>query len=803
MPLSSTPRDLSVAPAPASWLERLKAAYDLVHTSEAFDGPQARYFRARQIQSVLRLLPLVLLGNAVNCVAIIALFWEQVQPYWLVAWGIFVIGGLSLGSTIWRGMLRGGGRPWASRKALNVLTLQVSLYAVAWASMPVGLFQVADHPSQMLIATVVVGMLCAGGFILSPHVEAAGTYVLMIAVAAGIGLWRSQYATYFAIWGVLFIYAATMLAMVVSSARVFMSRVRADAEAERQAQLVDLLLKDFEEHASDWLWEVGADGRLRHVSARLAHSLQTTDRELQRLPFADFLRQRMPLQLADAADAHELLARCLKRPVSFKELELPLQVGHEVRWCSLTAKPLHDEQGQHVGWRGVGSDITLAHRAREELARLANVDSLTGLANRYCFGRELQDALLRAREEAREYALLFIDLDNFKTINDSLGHAIGDKLLRHVGARLKTLGPTGSVLARLGGDEFALLVPKGGDDLWVDDLARKILTAISEPFQLDEVQVSAKTSVGIACFPRDGRDPDHLLKRADLALYAAKAAGRNTSRFFDPVLEESANTRVRLQQELGAALAKEQFEVMYQPQVNVRTGQVSGFEALVRWQHAERGLISPGDFIPVAEETGQIVPLGTWVLRQSCMEATRWPAHLRVAVNLSAVQFRSTSVVDLVEQALADSGLPASRLELEITESALIDDHDGAQATLMALRERGVRVALDDFGTGYSSLAYLRRFSMDKLKIDGMFVRHLATDMDAQAVVTAIISLAKALRLTTTAECVETAEQLALLRALGCDDIQGYLMARPLHAGQVPEFLGRENLMSVMHHGAR
>ncbi len=799
MPLSSTPRDLNVAPPPTSWLERLKAAFTLVHTSEAIDGPQARYFRARQIQSVLRLLPLVLLGNAVNCVAIIALFWNQVQPHWLVAWGIFVIGGLSLGSTIWRGMLRGGARPWASRKALNILTLQVCLYAIAWAAMPVTLFQFAEHSAQMLIATVVVGMLCAGGFILSPHVEAAVAYVLMLALAAAYGLANTPFASFPAIWAVLFIYAATMMAMVISSARVFMSRARADAEAERQAQLVDLLLKDFEEHASDWLWEVSSDGRLRHVSARLAQSLQTTDRELSRMPFVDFLRQRMPADRADALDAHELLSRCLQRPVSFKELELPLQVGHEVRWCSLTAKPLHDEQGAHIGWRGVGSDITLAHRAREELARLANVDSLTGLANRYCFSRELQDALLRARDEAREYAVLFVDLDNFKNINDSLGHAIGDKLLRHVGARLKSIESQGVLLARLGGDEFALLVPKQGDDLWVDDLARRILLAIGEPFQLDEVQVAVKTSVGIACFPRDGRDPDHLLKRADLALYAAKAAGRNTSRFFDPVFEESANTRVRLQQELGVALAKEEFEVLYQPQVNLHTGEVSGFEALVRWQHTERGLISPGDFIPVAEETGQIVPLGTWVLRQSCVEARNWPAHLRVAVNLSAVQFRSSSVVDLVEQALADSGLPASRLELEITESALIDDHEGAQATLMALRERGVRVALDDFGTGYSSLAYLRRFTMDKLKIDGMFVRHLATDPDAQAVVTAIISLAKALRLSTTAECVETDEQLCLLRALGCDDIQGYLAARPLHTHQIPEFLSRENL--ITHRG--
>ena len=789
----STSRELTPLPASASWMDRLKAAYHLVHASEAVDGPQARYFRGRQIQSVLRLLPLVILGNAVNGAAIVALFWDKVAPHWLLTWAAFVVGGLSLGSTIWRGMLRGGANPWASRQSLNILTAHVLLFSLVWSIMPVMVFQGAEHHAQMLLATVVVGMLCAGGFILSPHVESACAHVLVITLACVVGILMSDYARFPALWAVLLIYAGTMLAMVTSNARVYMSRVRADAEAERQAQLVDLLLKDFEEHASDWLWEIAADGRLGHVSLRLTQSLQTTERELVRQPFTEFLRSRLPPGRADAVEALALLERCLQRPNSFKELELALLVGGEVRWCSLTAKPLHDDQGTHVGWRGVGSDITLAHRAREELARLANVDALTGLANRYCFNRELQDALLRAREQGREYALLFVDLDNFKTINDSLGHAVGDKLLRHVGLRLRSVLDEGLVLARLGGDEFALLMPMVGDDLWLDGMARRILQIIGEPFQLDEVQVSVRTSVGMACFPRDGRDPDQLLKRADLALYAAKAAGRNTSRFFDPVFEENANTRVRLQQELGVALAREQFAVVYQPQVNLKSGQVTGFEALVRWQHAERGLIGPGEFIPVAEETGQIVPLGTWVLRESCKQAMSWPDHLRVAVNLSAVQFKSSSVVDMVEQALRDSGLAPHRLEVEITETALIDDHEGAQATLMALRERGVRVALDDFGTGYSSLAYLRRFSMDKLKIDGMFVRHLANDPDAQAVVTAIISLAKALRLSTTAECVETREQLELLRALGCDDTQGYLLSRPLPADQVGAFL-------VQHH---
>ena len=527
------------------------------------------------------------------------------------------------------------------------------------------------------------------------------------------------------------------------------------------------------------------------MSARQAQALALRPGSLSQVSFLDLLEARQPPDLPEAREAHAKLKGCMTQWQSFRDLEMPVVVGGELRWWSLTAKPLVDERGAPAGWRGVGSDITEARRARDELARLANVDALTGLANRYRFGRELSRLHEVDAGQAPTCALLFLDLDNFKNINDSLGHAVGDQLLRCVGDRLRGMVREGTVLARLGGDEFALLLWSHTDPLAVDTLCRHILEMLSEPYQLEDVRVEVRASIGIALAPRDGSDPESLLKCADLALYAAKAGGRNTYRFFDSAMAENARARVRLQHELGVALANEQFAVHYQPQYHLGTRQVIGFEALVRWQHSERGLIGPGEFIPVAEETGQIVPLGTWVLRQACRDAVHWPGHLRVSVNLSAVQFRSSSVVDVVDMALADSGLPPERLELEVTESALIEDHEGAQATLMALRSRGIRVALDDFGTGYSSLAYLRRFPMDKLKIDGMFVRSLDSDQDAQAVVTAIIRLAKALRLDTTAEGVETQEQMVMLRALGCDDVQGYLVSRPIPAAQVAPYLAR------------
>lgn len=775
------------------WRPRWEAARNAVTAHESIDGPQAAHFRAMQITAVRRLFPLVILGNVVNTVAIAATFWGHIGTLWLALWSAVVVLGLGVAQVWWGTFLRRSaqGRVTASPRAMRTLTVQVAAYAAIWMVVPVSVFPSADHSGEMLLGTVTVGMLCAGGFILSAHVRAACAYVAIMALGSMLALMMSHYATQVALLSLLVVYGGTIMAMVVASARVYMSRLRAEAETERQTQLIDLLLRDFEEHASDWLWETGVHGQLRHVSARQAQALALRPGSLAQVSFLDLLEARLPTDLPEALEAHARLKGCMTQWQAFRDLEMPVMVGGEQRWWSLTAKPLVDERGAPAGWRGVGSDITEARRARDELARLANVDALTGLANRYRFGRELSRLNELGEGQAPNCALLFLDLDNFKNINDSLGHAVGDQLLRCVGDRLRGMVRDGTVLARLGGDEFALLLWTHTDPLAVDTLCRHMLEALGEPYQLQDVRVEVRASIGIALAPRDGSDPESLLKCADLALYAAKAGGRNTYRFFETAMAENARARVRLQHELGVALAKEQFAVHYQPQYHLLTREVIGFEALVRWQHSERGLIGPGEFIPVAEETGQIVPLGTWVLRQACRDAVHWPAHLRVSVNLSAVQFRSSSVVDVVDMALADSGLPPDRLELEVTESALIEDHEGAQATLMALRSRGIRVALDDFGTGYSSLAYLRRFPMDKLKIDGMFVRSLDSDQDAQAVVTAIIRLAKALRLDTTAEGVETKEQMVMLRALGCDDVQGFLISRPMPAGQVMPYLAR------------
>jgi diguanylate cyclase (GGDEF)-like protein/PAS domain S-box-containing protein len=782
---------------PDHWRQHWQALMDEVTPEEAIDGPLAGHFRARQIQALLSVLPLVMLGNAFNTMTLCWTFWGRISRPWLAVWCVAVTLSLTLAGFWWKRLMTSGPRPVATRSATHFIAAQVMVFAGIWSALPIWVFPTSDHTGAMLIATVTVGMICSGAFTLSPIVPAATAYLAVFGVSCMIGLGLSDYGSSGALMLLLVVYLAVMAGVVYTNGRALMGRLRAEGEAERQKQLIDLLLRDFEEHASDWLWEISPTGHLRHVSVRLAQSFGLAPRVLLQRTLVDLLGDMLPPDDDEASAALARLTTFIRLGQPFRDLEIPVEVGHEIHWWSLSAKPLHDEQGRAAGWRGVGSDVTQARRTRDELARLANFDALTGLANRHQFSAVLNRLAQDPGTPERPCALLFLDLDNFKQINDTLGHAVGDQLLRRVGARLKSCLADGDVLARLGGDEFALLSWRYASVDDVSALAERLLVLLGEPCQLDDVMVEVRASIGVALAPRDGRDPQSLLQCADLALYAAKAAGRNTYRFFDAQMAESARARVRLQQELGHALTAQQFTLHFQPQMKLGTSEVIGFEALVRWQHSERGLIGPGEFIAVAEETGQIVPLGNWVLMEACRIATGWPAHLRVAVNLSAVQFRSSAVLDLVDEALIKSGLAPERLELEITESALIEDHDGAQATLVALRSRGVRVAMDDFGTGYSSLAYLKRFPLDKLKIDGMFVRSLGVDPDAQAVVTAIISLARALRLDTTAEGIETVEQLVMLRALGCDDVQGYLISRPMPGSEVAAYLERTSLATA------
>ncbi len=429
-------------------------------------------------------------------------------------------------------------------------------------------------------------------------------------------------------------------------------------------------------------------------------------------------------------------------------------------------------------------------RAEARISHMAHHDALTDLPNRSRFGQDLRRALAD-RRPAEAAAVLCLDLDRFKTVNDTLGHPVGDALLKQVAERLRACAGDGATVARLGGDEFAVIQAGVRQPVGATSLAERIAAALAVPFEVDGFQVVAGTSIGIALAPGDGATDEALLKCADLALYRAKEEGRGTHRFFEHAMDARMQERRRLELDLRRALPNREFELHYQPLVNIRTDAVCGFEALLRWNHPVRGSVPPADFIPLAEETGEIEAIGDWVLRTACREAATWPAGVKVAVNLSPLQFR-TPLVAAVTDALAASGLDPERLELEITETLMLQDSDTILSMLHQIRALGVRIAMDDFGTGYSSLSYLRKFPFDKVKIDQSFVRDIGRMDGSEAIVRAVTDLSAGLGMSTTAEGVETAEQLAYLRLEGCVEAQGYLISRPRPAADVPAMLARD-----------
>jgi diguanylate cyclase (GGDEF)-like protein len=455
------------------------------------------------------------------------------------------------------------------------------------------------------------------------------------------------------------------------------------------------------------------------------------------------------------------------------------------RIVAVSQRPMQDG-----GWVAVHEDITERRRAEAKIAHLARHDMLTNLPNRVLFREQLETEFGRI-QPGRGFAVHCLDLDHFKTVNDTLGHPIGDELLKLVAARLIAAVPSTDFIARIGGDEFAVVQTDVVKPEQCSLLALRIVEQISEPYDIDGRHIVIGTSIGIAIAPGDGTNPDVLLKNADMALYLAKGEGRGTHRFFEGEMDKRLQARHALEIDLRKAITSGEFELYYQPIIELQSGKVTCFEALLRWNHPERGMIPPLEFIPLAEETGLILPLGEWVLRTACQQASKWPKQIGVAVNLSATQFKGRNIVQIAVNALAMSGLAAERLDLEITESVLLQDEANTLTILHQLREIGVQISMDDFGTGYSSLAYLRNFPFDRIKIDRSFVRDMLVRKDCRAIVRAVVGLARSLGITTIIEGIETKEQLETAQADGCDLGQGYIFSKPMPEREVAAFLAK------------
>ena len=659
------------------------------------------------------------------------------------------------------------------------------MLSALWATLPWPVFSNGSPSAQILIAGMMLGLVAGGGFVLTPLAPAAIVFTVIIGVSTSAAVAQMHDPLALLLAALMAGYTIVTVAAVVLGARRSAGALRAEREAERQGQLVALLLKDFESQSADVMWETDAAGRLVRITPKLTALMRLDDEVAgKRSLLGWFERQARD---AEARHAVAQLRAAFGTGQAFRQRGVPVTIAGSQRRWSITARPLVDESGVDQGWRGVITDITMEHDAQSRMQQLALVDSLTGLANRTHLRDKLQHKLASAA--GRPAALLCLNMDHFKRINDMFGHAAGDAVLRETARRLRKLVRASDVVARAGGDEFAVLL----DDLAGEDDAlrfgQRVVAELNRAFPSDAGPISSSASVGVVTIPGHGASVDELLANADLALSTAKASGRARAELFRTDMGERLRLRITMERDLRQAVARKELRLHWQPQVDTMQWRISGCEALLRWQHSELGLVPPMNFIPLAEETGLIVELGEWVLNEACRVGAHKLPGLMVAVNVSPIQVVRDDFVNVVRKVLAASGLPAQRLEIEITESLFIDASPKALRNLETLRQMGVRVALDDFGTGYSSLAYLRQFPFDTLKIDRAFVRELVTQHDARAIVRSIVELASALGMSTVAEGVEEPAQYELLRRAGCAGVQGFLIARPMLIEQVGEML--------------
>jgi len=688
------------------------------------------------------------------------------------------LGGLILiGLGLWFATI---GRP-PSRFAPHIVVRSAALLIVAttalWGTFVVFGRGQAIENSALLGFAVVGGTLAVPIALLSfPALTVLGGIGCVVAVAM---LWGDPIST---IAATVLVFCAVHLSLRRATDRVKQldRRIAIDWNAQRAARFIE----EFEQAGRGWFWETTGRGALSYVSDQLAADLKTPATELIGRPFSDLIGN----DDSDGAETSErTLGFHLSARLPFTDVTVRAKTAADI-WWSLSGTPSFDEYGRFLGFRGIGTDLTEQRRSEEEINRLAKYDSLTGLPNRNLMRRTLDEALqAKSGVPGTGCALFLIDLDRFKNVNDTLGHPVGDALLKQVAQRLTSVIGQKGQIGRLGGDEFKAVLA-GQDEAALASLAERLIQQVSMPYMIEGHNISIGASVGIAIAPPGDTCGDSLIRNSDLALYSAKAAGRGTFCFFAPEMHSEAQDRQMLENDLRKAIGRGELNLVYQPVIKAETEELSGFEALVRWNHPTRGPISPTMFIPLAEECGLILQIGEWVLRTACMEAAKWPENVRVAVNLSPIQFTDPSLPATIVSAIAHAEIQPRQLELEITEGVFLVESESTDDMFAKLKSIGVRLALDDFGTGYSSLGYLKKTPFDKIKIDQSFVRGAATKGSRNAaIIRAIVTLAADLGMDTTAEGAETHDELTLIRELGCSHIQGYIFGRPMTADDARE----------------
>jgi len=719
-----------------------------------------------------------MLGHFMLGTLVLAIYHAQVDLVWLGLWAgalaVVHIRGLQVDRE-----LTNADRRRITREEYKQQTL-TSVYSAGLWSVPILFFAPYGPISDLLALWIVMSLLMFSPVLFGTSTPLGSVILTAITGSAAVIGFVLMGQPIVAIVALLF----TLLCALgtVEVARTFLMARLAERGVAEKDEVVSLLLREFEENEADWLWQIDTLRRVRSASPRFAFALGRAQKDVDGKPLLDLIAGNSSADTVISTSLRDLSEK-LKRQEHFSNLLVQVSIMGEERWWELSGTPMLDDKHKFLGFRGVGSDITEKRKSSEKIAYLARFDTLTSLPNRLQLTEALSAALVYADQWRTRCALLMVDLDRFKAINDSLGHMVGDKLLAQVSSRLQSLMGEGLLCGRLGGDEFAIVINDVRDGKVIRDLALRIIEQLSEPYSVDNNTLYVGASVGSAMGPRDGNSVEELMRNADLALYRAKDVGGGEHCHFEPALHALAEERLKLEAALRGALAREEFRLQFQPVVDARSEEIVSFEALVRWHSPELGFISPAKFIPLAEDTRQIIHIGRWVLRQACMEARNWPEHVKVNINVSPEQLLEPDYTSEVISALAASGLRPDRLEVEVTESIFMRDPAIARAALEQVMALGCSVAMDDFGTGYSSLGYLRKLHFSTIKVDRTFVDGAAQGhAESLAIIRAVVAMAQSLDMTTTAEGVETEEQLELVRTLGCDKIQGYYFGRPMDA---------------------
>ncbi|WP_428377411.1 putative bifunctional diguanylate cyclase/phosphodiesterase [Lichenicoccus sp.] len=660
---------------------------------------------------------------------------------------------------------------------------------LAWSTMPVMLFGPADANMRVMIACTCAGLI-ATSLVMMPIFAASEALAIPLILGSFLALHRTGIVLFQWLAVLLGIYAVFIILATNAIRLLFERYTLMRLQQDDQQDIIQLLLGDVDQRVSRWLWETDAEGRLRFVTPGLGDALERPLAWVEGRRLIEIVRapryqsDGMDVEMTDASK----LAQCMRDRVVFRSITAPVRRHGTLRWWSLTGRPVFDENAHFIGYRGVGADITEARGAEARASHQARHDLLTSLPNRQAFTEALRAALKELGRRSEAFALMSIDLDGFKAVNDSMGHAAGDVLLQAAARRLDGCIGGGGLLARIGGDEFMLL-QRNTTVTAMQTLAECLLKQFEHPFLIDERDTSIGLSIGVSMAPLAGDTGEALLEAADLALYQAKHDGGGCFRFYDTGLKQIAQEQRALLRDLREAIAEKGIVLAYQPIVDAQTYAIRGFEALARWRRPNGGSVSPDRFIRLAEEAGLIEELGGWILEHACQQAATWPDMLKVAVNISVGQLSGRSFIQQVSEVLRRTGLAPHRLELEITESIFMDADTSSFGVLEGLRDLGVGIALDDFGRGFSSLGFLRGFAFSKIKMDMSFVRDMIHDRRSAAVVHAVVGLAADLGVVVTAEGVETVEQLDQLRRQGCTEIQGFLFSRAMSAERIPDLL--------------